>query len=292
LKNESLFKSRLVPDVVNRYSGRKDIGRDVFPAIRNNRIDFYHKGGKLFSYNENDGFSTHHKYASVVQKLSNSDYLTQNDLRAINDFEQGYERIKENCSRYSGDEAQGVARIYGKYSCAKVQLESFICVLDIEVSMRRDGKEVDVEPIADGGSKSDRIDLLLFDIRTKLLRFFEAKHYSNNDIRAEQSREPKIVSQMRRYSDQLKSNAVGQLMTAYGQHVKAINNLFEPRISLPAPEEIDPVPRLLIFGFDEQQRKGKVLPEVSRLRKQYGLSVYAKGDIATVDVETLFNGAK
>jgi len=41
----------------------------VFLAIRNNLIDFYHKGGRLFCF-DSYGFKTHLKYASESPKGS------------------------------------------------------------------------------------------------------------------------------------------------------------------------------------------------------------------------------
>ncbi len=53
----------------------------VFLAIRNNRIDLYHKGGRLFCFDKN-GFKTHLKYASVIT-TSGKAYLTEAELSAI-----------------------------------------------------------------------------------------------------------------------------------------------------------------------------------------------------------------
>ncbi len=50
LKAESLFNQYLLPDIINRFEKVPDRYRDVFPAVRKDRIDFYYKGGKLFSY--------------------------------------------------------------------------------------------------------------------------------------------------------------------------------------------------------------------------------------------------
>ena len=68
--------------------------QNVFLAIRDNRIDLYHKGGKLFTYDKN-GFKTHLKYASVIT-ANGKDYLTESELSAYklaSDFETNYERI-------------------------------------------------------------------------------------------------------------------------------------------------------------------------------------------------------
>jgi len=62
-----LFTEKLLPDIEKGT---------VFPAIRRDYVDFYHKGGNLFSFRK--GFSTHKKYASIIK--SKSDYISELDL--------------------------------------------------------------------------------------------------------------------------------------------------------------------------------------------------------------------
>ncbi len=293
LKAEPLFSQCLLPDIMNRFKKGPDRYRDVFPAVRKDRIDFYYKGGKLFSYYHREGFKTHHKYASVIKYDAGNPYVSESHLQAIDNFVEGYERIKENCSLYSGIEASGVARISGDYSCAKKNKNHRVVVLDIEVSLKREKEADDPETQEKDRSKSDRIDLLLFDTKSRLLRFFEAKDFSNSEIRAVTGRTPKIVTQMKRYKKQLNTPTVRQeLLAGYSAHVDVINQLFDLEQPLPIPRDIDPLPRLLVFGFDEQQRKGKLKHEISRLEKDHDLSVYAIGKINGVNPNTLFTGGK
>jgi hypothetical protein len=56
LISSSLWKTYLENDCKNQ---------NIFLAVRNNSIGFYHKGGKLFSFEKNE-FKTHIKYASVI----------------------------------------------------------------------------------------------------------------------------------------------------------------------------------------------------------------------------------
>lgn len=291
LKTAPLFQHCLLPDIINRFEKRPDRYRDVFPAVRKDRIDFYYKGGKLFTYNGKMGFRTHHKYASVIKYNDENPYVSDANLQVIDNFIEGYERIKENCSLYSGIEANGVSRVYGDYSCAKQEKLHGVVVLDIEVSLRRENEDDEPEPGKKSRAKSDRIDLLLFDTKSCLLRFFEAKDFSNSEIRAEADRIPKIVKQMQRYKEQLNAPNVRQEMLAgYSDHVDIINQLFSLDAPLPTPRDIDPVPRLLVFGFDEQQRKGKLKKEIDRLENDYELSVYAIGNISSVEPNALFSG--
>lgn len=293
LQADPLFNKCLLPDIVERFDTRRDRGRDVFPAVRNNRIDFYHKGGKLFSYDRRNGFTTHHKYASVIRSNKKSPYVTDANLQAISSFVEGYERIKENCSLYSGAEAQGIAQVYGRYSCAKRAREHHVVVLDIEVSLRRSGSDDAPEPGETTRVSSDRIDLLLFDTKKRLLRFFEAKDFSNDEIRAAKGFTPRIVKQMERYQKQLEDvHICEEILSAYKVHVDVINRLFEPEMPLPIPEHIDPTPRLLLFGFDLPQLTGKLRGEIMCLEDEHGLSVYPIGEIKKVNPGNLFSGGR
>lgn len=284
LKQEQLFNECLLRDIRNGV---------LFPAVRKNRMDFYYMGGKLFSYNVRNGFTTHHKYASVIRSNGRRPYVTDNNLVAIGSFVEGYKRIKENCSLYSGVEAKGVSQVYSKFSCARSDGSERVVVLDIEVSLRRDGKSEEPEPGTVKRASSDQIDLLLFDTKNRELRFFGAKDFSNREIRALQTNAPKIEKQMKRYRGQTQNPDVREeLLKGYRAHVAVINQLFEPKQYLPEPEVIDPIPRVLICGFDSSQYK-KLKYEAERLEKKpYLLSVYAIGDIKGVKASALFSGGK
>ena len=82
-----------------------------------------------------------------------------------------------------------------------------------------------------------------------------------------------------------------EILSSYSAHVDIINKLFAPETLLPIPKDIDPVPRLLVFGFDEQQRKGKLKDEIEILECKQ-LRVYAIGNISSADPATLFSGGK
>ncbi|MHC4216229.1 MAG: hypothetical protein ACYSWP_22990 [Planctomycetota bacterium] len=99
LRGQRLFTEHLLPDITD--------GK-VFPAIRNNTIDFYHKGGRLFSFDGN--FKTHHKFASIFKW---KDDIYENDLsnvEVIRNFCDGYKQIKERCALFSKTESKGVSK--------------------------------------------------------------------------------------------------------------------------------------------------------------------------------------
>lgn len=247
LKADPLFKNYLLPDITCLPAVKHAAINRVFPAIREGRIDFYHRGGKLFSFGRR-GFTTHMKYAASFKKdAKKSTEITQEELRdleLIRDFESGYPDIKALCKLYAEREACGVSEIYGLFSF--VTASPFFVVLDIEASF-----DARLRPEAE--NDQDRIDLVLFDVAAKSLLFVEAKRFGNSDIRASSGNTPAVVAQIVRYRDQI----VGQekhILSAYAQYVAAMNDLFD--LKLPPPETIVPEIPLLIFEYDDAHERG------------------------------------
>jgi len=251
----------------------KDCNRQkVFLAIRDNLIDFYHKGGRLFSF-ERQGFKTHLKYASVIS-TNGKDYLTESELsdyKLAVDFKSNYHRIKENCSNYSGIEAAGVSALYHKHSYLS---DNNIMVLDIEVSFESFNEE----------NKQDRIDILLYKKDTKTLQFVEAKHYSNKEIWSRTT--PKVINQINRYESQILERR-SEILSGYTGYVKIINGIFN--ISLPEPTNIEDKVMLLIFGFDQDQKTGRLKELITENSEYSGIKNYSIGNIKQVVMENFWN---
>lgn len=261
LVKSNLWKNKLFYDCKSQ---------DVFLAVRDNKICFYHKGGLLFSFDKN-GYKTHIKYASVIEDKEKK-YLTEDELnkyKLSTDFESAYSRIKENCSKYSGKEAEGVSIIYKKHSYLSGE---DIVVLDIEVSFESFDEE----------KSQDRIDILLFDKSTQTLKFVEAKHYSNTDIWSTTT--PKVIKQIENYEKQIKQRG-GDIVKEYADYVKTINNLFS--ITLPEPKEIDPKVTLLIFDFDRDQLKGRLKKLIIKNNEYKGIKISKIGDVSNIKQKTL-----
>jgi hypothetical protein len=224
----------------------------VFPAIRKNAIEFYYHGRKLFKYDSNLRFSTNRKYASVVQGQSKPEVFESEleFMHPIKSFKEGYQKIKKMCKIYSEDEASGVAKAYNHSSYASSTPQENICVLDIEIAF---GKEQnDSYGTSDDLEKSRRIDLLLYNVRERKLRFFEAKRFRNGELWSPRGVPPRVISQLRSYNDILgnKENRkhILEEYTWYLQCMKPIigRNILEPN-------DIYPEVVLLIFGFDRWQ---------------------------------------
>lgn len=270
LKGNPLFKDHLRRDIEGR-----DRDPDVFPAVRPNRMGFYHEGGRLFFF-DGTRFKTDPKHATAVNNNGRVSNSTATNPQAVHGFMESYECIKNNCSSHSKRERKELSKIHGHFSCAKYDRTDDVVVLDIEICLTQD-------------SRQHTIDLLLFNRKTLMLRFFEAKGYWNPAISAKGK--PKVVDQMNRYQDQLNvSDDVRNVMlTNYREHVTIINKLFKHETNPPLPQFIDPVPRLLIVGCDDE-RKLKLAEKVARLEDDYQLHVYSIGDIKEVESSALFTG--
>ena len=262
LITDSLWK-KLKPDI--------DTGT-VFPTIRKNEIHFYYRGGKIFGYDSS--FKTHFKYASVIDGHGiTNEYFSESDLKRcklISNFAIGYERIKENCKHYSGIEALGVADIYHRYGY--VHSNSDVVVLDIEVAFPGEG----------------RIDILLFKKSTKQLQFVEAKHFSNSDLWSKVGGpHPRICSQIIRYNACIKKNT-HDILTAYINYIDIVNKLF--KLKLPTPTSIIEKTKLYIFGFDNNQKQGR-LNNLILNRSDHAfhpIPIYVKGNPKDVDANNIF----
>lgn len=270
--NEALIK-QLLNSALYKYKISPDINEGVvFPGIRNERIDFYYKGGKLFTFDK-DGFKTHIKYASVYK--SKDDYISESkisSLERITSFVDGYARIKENCSLYAGVESSGVSCIYSNYSY--VASKSEIVVLDIEVSLES----------LDTDKNQDRIDILLFDKSKKQLIFCEAKHFSNKEIWSQKGSSPDVVGQVKRYVKQI--DAKGDcVLREYGNYINAVNKLFS--LELSCPVNINQQVVLMVFGFDRDQLSGR-LTELFKANMPKDLKYYAIGNVASLKIENVF----
>ena len=290
LKNSSLFKDKLLPDIKNG---------DVFPAIRNERIDFYYKGGKLFSFSGDRKFTTNMKYAIVPSfeyKTNDSEeksYVTEDDLRLrkslflIDDFSKNYEKIKTNCELYSQySEALGVSFLY-EYSFIKE--EKNIVLLDTEISFENIKEH----------KKKDRIDILLYSRKGRELKFIEAKLYSNKELRAKKDKEnkyPEIIDQIIRYNEQIKVRK-DEILGAYNDYSVIMNELFDTKLD--NPKGILPTTGLYIFGFDDDQKNTglkRILENINnginviKEKKLDRIISYCKGDPLSIKINALWDG--
>jgi hypothetical protein len=129
--------------------------------------------------------------------------------------------------------------------------------------------------------------------------FHEAKHFTNTALRARNG-SPAVVDQLRRYRSTLIHHTPA-LIARYQATCRAIMRLDATRrhvrldagVSGPLPRDpavqkvatgntaltIDPNPRLIVFGFDADQKNGQLKTILNTLKTaDPSLAVYAAGD--------------
>lgn len=283
LKKENLYSNYILPDILKFK---------IFPAIRENLMDFYYNGGRLFQYDGND-FITHIKYASAI--INEQDYIKDRNLisaKHIPNFSIGYNRIKENCSLYSGLESKGASKIYNNYSYSKTSED--IVVIDIEVSLKSiDNNQIekaseDLEDLLNSelhDRRQDRIDILLYHKKLKELKFVELKHYSNKELWAKMGNSPKVCSQLKRYENQIKVNK-SNIMKEYEKYIDSVNKLFN--LTLPIPQNLCDNVTLLVFGYDKDQQKGKLNKLICNNPEFKNFKTFPIGKLKNMNINSLW----
>lgn len=276
LKNENILHEQINNDFL---SG------DVFPAVREDGVHFYHKGSRALTYGKR-GFMTHWKYFPILIaknesnkdlcEFNESDYVNSDDInntRLKKIDELTYDGIKDAASHYAGVEAIGVSSLYSKYSYLNANADDDIIVLDVEIQLAR----------------SKRIDLLLYKKSTQTLLFVEAKDYSNACLWSKENAKPKaLLEQLSKYNEEIENILEdGSLIRSYTKYIDNINTIFD--LNLPSPESCITECGLYIFGFDDDQKKGRLATKLIDDGSLDGINYYCLGDASGIKIQTLWN---
>jgi hypothetical protein len=233
LTKQSFFQNCLLPDILTGT---------VFPAIRGKKIDFYFLGRKLCSFNGNT-FQANVAYLAAFKNRPKGE-ITEDDFRGLKvceSFEDGYTQIKKHVSLFEQPESGGVFKLCKAHSCYRKEFAGPIGVLDIELSLESKDEE----------RSQDRIDLVLFHLKEKRLRFFEVKTFENKEIWPTNDHVP-VAQQIQRYKGQLEDRK-STLLDGYKQYVQIMQHLCGS--TLPEPISLDTDVDLLLIGFDTNQLK-------------------------------------
>jgi hypothetical protein len=240
---------------------------DLILGIRKNYVNVYRQGQSLFKIERNGPtgplkFSTHPKYlvdprlskavifdGSVFQVGGHKALTTDYGPETLN-------LMKRAAKLYSGDEKEGV------HAVARANPN----VIDTEVAFNCEAEEEENNPF------TPRIDLACFeDVKGQIrLRFWEAKLYSNPEIRAAGDTVAPVVEQVRGYRDLIKKHrekvldsyrrVAGNLdeMARWVDSPKKVGELVQ-RVAAGEPLTIDgpPFVGLIVYGYDDAQGKSE-----------------------------------
>lgn len=276
---------------------------DVFLAVRRNSLNVYHRGGSIFRIDD--------KGDGTVSPKTHVKYLVRQQ-QALAELVDGEFRPNAiGWTHYVGPETLkdmiGSARDLA--GAEKTGLHPMIlgspAVIDVEVALDRIRDNAITRTIAksqrDSGKLQDRLDVATLERRRSSIAivFHEAKHYSNTALRG-RSAQPAVIGQLAGYRATLAHHAP-TLVARYHPVCRALVRLdtmrqlvrTEAAAKPPAPLDplirevasgkanliIDPDPRLIIFGFDGDQKRGQLQTILNALRHcEPSLAIYAAGD--------------
>ncbi len=259
-KKEDLYINALKQDIENKK---------VFIGLRDNAIDIYYGGSKIYTYSKKT-FSSHRKFC--INADIKDDYISQNILDKINIVTNpidNYKLIKDNAKKYAGIEDKGISNLFNQDYFSKKD----IFLLDIEIALY------------DEKSK-DRIDLLLLDNTNGELKFVEAKDYTNGELWSKENTKPEVTKQIERYNKRLlDNNYYDNILKEYNKYIAILNKAFNLKIN--KPKKIIKNTSLYMFGFDQNQ-KNKIQKSLKDDGSLDNINYYFNGDPKKTSIEILF----
>ncbi|MER9740907.1 hypothetical protein [Mesorhizobium sp. M0187] len=248
---------------------------DVVIAIRRNSINVYNRGASLFKVDWSGGrilLSTHAKYLVRQEQtyvpLTDSGFGITSERLFWQDYEgpQTLDSMVKAAQKLAGPEKTGLHPL----------LVNDPKVIDAEIALTRAAEIEDGEMILAPVSerRQDRLDAAVVRSGTDglTISFYEAKDFSNKDLRAFSDNPPAVLMQLAAYEKALTAKGPS-IAAGYTNVAKALVRIDAMRKHVAGDgfiRQIDPLvlslaeggllpaidckPRLLIFGFDRAQR--------------------------------------
>ena len=288
---------------------------DVFIAVRLNSLNVYHRGASIFQINDigggKVGAKTHVKYL-VRQEQRLAELMDDNRFLPDNIGWSHYKGPNNKGPNTLDDMIRSAADLSG---VEKTGLHPLVLgssnVVDVEVSLLGPidpesdddalSQTVQSQILPKSSRDQERLDVATLEQRdnTTYVVFHEAKHFSNSALRAKA--EPSVIGQMVRYG-----SAIAHHQAALKHRYRAVcaamvrlhemrrdvrkgvieskppanlNDMISDVVAKNVDLQIDPVPRLIVFGFDGDQRDGRWKGEKERLEHfMPGIKIKAIGN--------------
>ena len=191
----------------------------VFPAVRNERIDFYYLGGCLYSFG-----GTFFRDREWEKFSKNTDGLTE--------YDKAKKQVENKFAHMHGGSAE--RKLLNELYCQTFASyrSSAVVVLDIEVSL---GKVDD---------KNQKCDLLLLNTQTDEIMFVEGKVYSDPRVRSAVGQKVEVIDQVNAYTTAVARQA-DTILEQYREHVRIVNEVFNTDYN-PPKKLLMPV-KLLVY---------------------------------------------
>ena len=193
-------------------------GGEVFPAVRDNELHFYYKGGCLFKFVK----------GAFLRDINYE--LYSDNAEGLSPYEKAKKENENKFTNTAGIETERklLDRLY-RHTFNR-ELKSKVVVLDVEVNL--------------GGKAVRKCDLVLLNTETNEITFVEGKVYSDDRVRSAIGYTPKVIEQVNIYSAALAEQR-RNILVQYGEHIRIVNRLFGT--SYKAPQKLIEPAKLLVY---------------------------------------------
>lgn len=194
----------------------------VFPAVRNDELHFYYKGGCLFKFVKGAFF-----------RDANYENHSQ-ETEGLSAYDKAKKQNENKFKKPNGDarERQLLDELY-RYTFNSAH-NSDVVVLDIEVNLKGD--------VAWG----KKCDLVLLNTLTDEIMFVEGKVYDDDRVKRQLNakKDPEVIEQVNLYSAAIADQA-DRIIAQYAEHVRIVNALFGTDFN--APKSLVQPAKLLVY---------------------------------------------
>ncbi|HLO77401.1 MAG TPA: hypothetical protein VK196_13175 [Magnetospirillum sp.] len=259
--------------------------RDLFVAIRDGYLNVYWNGNSLLKLSlDGDRLAGEVHYKYLLRPDGAKPYVpVENGMAHIPDVANLFQAdlsdvpaLKRAAAPFAGDEKAGVHRI----------VLSNPNVLDVEIAFS-------VGPTGEDGPLARRIDFAAWRPTSQGAEvvFYEAKQFSNAELRASGDAPAPVVGQINGYQELLARHRTeversyrtvcGNLVALLGVHDRYAGAQDQMRqlATNDVPLKVDEAVRLVVFGFDSDQRDGAAWkPHREKLEKALPGRVLLKGE--------------
>ncbi|MYB37233.1 MAG: hypothetical protein F4Y26_07590 [Gammaproteobacteria bacterium] len=257
---------------------------DTFVAIRDNYVNVYYRGASLARVEPSaDGVKAHVHYKYL---LDPAPWRDDEYVRVDKEGEIDWGRLGQKSFPADSIDVRALKAVAGNYAGEEKTGVHKIAVIP-------DNAVVDVEIAISDGSRARRVDIaaLVYAGDVVEVRFFEAKAFSNSELRAKGI--PDVVEQIEAYGKLLNENR-DEVVRSYRTVCDNLANLKGLYLSGPRqalinavvhaekPLVLDEEPWLVVFGFDDDQRRGRLERELKKLGEVHKLKAVARGDAKNV----------
>ncbi|MCH5152220.1 MAG: hypothetical protein J1F65_06180 [Clostridiales bacterium] len=193
---------------------------NVFPALRNNELHFYYKGGCLFKF-VNGAFYRDSKYKGYSA-----------GVEGLTSYEKSKKQNENKFTNKKGEitERQFLDKLY--CHTYNPNLKSKTVVLDIEVNLKGN---------IGWGKKCD---LVLLNTETDEIMFVEGKVYSDDRVRSAVGYIPRVIEQVNIYTQAIAEQRQ-TIIEQYAEYIRIVNELFNTHYKSPR-KLIEPA-KLLVY---------------------------------------------